>query len=443
MTHKQTMPVVHPHAAGIDVGATTHYVAIGQHPEDVRSFGCYTEDLHALSDWLKAQGITSIAMESTGSYWKGLFQRLQHDGFEVLLVNGKHTRNVKGRKTDVLDCQWIQRLHSLGLLSGSFLPDTFTATLRQYVRQRDYLIEQQAAYIKKIEQALRQMNIRLDAALSDIVGQSGRAILEAILAGQRNATVLATLVDRRVRKTKEEIIRSLTGEWKEEYLFEMQLSYELYGVIQSKIAACDSRIEQLLTQSMQQKEVVEDVPTVKKKKNKHAPKMNLQYISTQLSGGVNLYQIEGVNDAMVLALLSETGLDLSKFPNARHFCSWLALAPNNKVSGGKTLSSKTAHHNNRLAQAFRRAANAIGNMKKGALNQFFRRIAYRYGRMAAITATARKLAVIVYNMVSKKEAYRYEETVVYTERLRRIQLKSIQKKIKAMNIKPEELHFTT
>lgn len=443
MTPKQTLPVIHAHAAGIDVGSTIHYVATGQSSEDVRSFGCYTEDLHALSNWLKEQGISTIAMESTGSYWKGLFQRLQQDGFEVLLVNGKHTRNVKGRKTDVLDCQWIQRLHSLGLLSGSFLPDAFTASLRQYVRQRDYLIEQQAAYIKKIEQALRQMNIRLDAAISDIVGQSGRAILEAILAGERDAAVLATLVNWRVKKTKAEIERSLTGEWKEEYLFEMQLSYELYGIIQSKIAMCDSRIEQLLTESMQQKEVVENVTTAKKKKNKNAPRMDLQHISTQLTGGVNLYHIEGVSDAMVLSLLSETGPDLSKFSTAKHFCSWMALCPNNKVSGGKTLSSKTAHHNNRLAQAFRRAANAIGNMKKGALNQFFRRIAYRYGRMAAITATARKLAVIVYNMLTKKQAYRYEETMVYTERLRRAQLKSLQKKIKALNIKPEELNFAT
>ena len=443
MTPKQTLPVIHPHAAGIDVGSVTHYVAVGQQSEDVRSFGCYTEDLHALSHWLTEQGITTIAMESTGSYWKGLFQRLQQDGFEVLLVNGKHTRNVKGRKTDVLDCQWIQRLHSLGLLSGSFLPDASTAALRQYVRQREYLIEQQAAYIKKIESALRQMNIRLDAALSDIVGQSGRAILEAILSGERDASVLATLVNHRVRKSKAEIERSLTGEWKEEYLFEMQLSFELYNVIQSKIAACDSQIEGLLTESMQQKEVVENVTTVKKKKNKNAPKMDLQSVSTQLSGGVNLYQIEGVSDATVLALLSETSFNLSKFPSAKHFASWLALSPNNKVSGGKTLSSHTAHHNNRLAQAFRRAANAIGNMKKGALNQFFRRIAYRYGRMAAITATARKLAVIIYNMLTKKEAYRYEETVIYTERLRRLQLKNMQKKITALNIKPDELHFIT
>ena len=171
--------------------------------------------------------------------------------------------------------------------------------------------------------------------------------------------------------------------------------------------------------------------------------MDLQPISTQLSGGVNLYQIEGVSHATVLSLLSETGFDLSKFPSAKHFASWLALSPNNRVSGGKTLSSHTAHHNNRLAQAFRRAANAIGNMKKGALNRFFRRIAYRYGRMAAITATARKLAVIIWNMLTKKEAYRYEETVIYTERLRRLQLKSMQKKINALGIKSDELHFAT
>lgn len=444
MTQKQSgLPVVNLHAAGIDVGSRTHFVAVGQEQKDVRSFGCYTEDLHELSGWLKQQGITTIAMESTGSYWKGLFQRLQQDGFEVLLVNGKHTHNVKGRKTDVLDCQWIQRLHSLGLLSGSFLPDNFTATLRQYVRQRDYLIEQQASYVKKIQQSLRQMNIRLDIAIKDIVGQSGKAILEAIIGGERDPAALASLVNRRVKKGKEEIARSLTGEWKEEYLFEMMLCYDLYKVLQTKIACCDQQIERLLGNNLSQRQGADPVITVKKKKNKNAPAMNLQQISAELSGGVNLYQIEGVSDVTVLTLISETGFDLSKFVTAKHFCSWLALSPNNKVSGGKIISSKVSHHNNRLAQALRRAANAIGNMKKGSLNQFFRRIAFKYGRMAAITATARKLAVIIWNMLTRKENYRFEETIVYTERLRRIQLKNMQKKINALQIKPEELHFVT
>jgi transposase len=200
-----SMPVVNPHAAGIDVGARTHYVAVGQQAGDVRSFGCYTADMHQVARWLQQHQITTVAMESTGSYWKGLFQHLQSCGFEVLLVQGKHTKNVKGRKTDVLDCQWIQRLHSLGLLSGSFLPDDATAILRQYVRQRSHLTDQGAIYIKKMQQALRQMNIRLDVAISDITGKSGRAIVEAILAGERNPEALAALADWRVKKSKEEI----------------------------------------------------------------------------------------------------------------------------------------------------------------------------------------------------------------------------------------------
>lgn len=442
MAQKETLPVIHSHAAGIDVGSRTHFVAIGQQPDNVRSFGCYTEDLHALSSWLKEECITTIAMESTGSYWKGLFQRLQQDGFEVLLVNGRHTRNVKGRKTDVLDCQWIQRLHSLGLLSGSFLPDEATGILRHYVRQRDYLTDQAASYIKKMQQSLRQMNIRLDIAIRDIVGKSGSAIVEAILKGERDPVMLALLADYRIKKGREEVARSLNGEWREEYIFELQLSYELYQLLQTKIRTCDTEIEKLLTARLKDKQGATITSIVRKKKNKNAPRMELQQISVQLSG-VNLYEIEGVSDATVLSLLSETGFDLNKFPTAKHFCSWLALSPNNKISGGKVLSRRVTHHSSRLAQALRRAANAIGNMKKGSLNQFFRRIGFRYGRMAAVTATARKLAIIIWNMLSKKEAYRYEETVVYTERLRRLQLKNIQKKIQALQIQPAELTFVT
>jgi hypothetical protein len=235
MTQKKTqLPVVNPHAAGIDVGSRTHFVAVGQQPEDVASFGCYTADLLQLSKWLKSKGITTIALESTGTYWKGLFRQLQTDGFEVLLVNGKHTRNVRGRKTDVLDCQWIQRLHSLGLLSGSFLPDECTAVLREYVRQRDHLIEQAAIYVKKMQQSLRQMNIRLDVALRDIVGMSGKAIVQAILQGERDPYVLAALANWRVKKSKEEIALSLQGTWKDEHLFELKMSLELYEVFQQK-----------------------------------------------------------------------------------------------------------------------------------------------------------------------------------------------------------------
>lgn len=446
---KTNLPVVNPHAAGIDIGSRTHYIAVGQNAEDVRCFGCYTADYVEASRYLKAKGITSVAMESTGNYWRGLFQQLQHDGFEVILVNGKHTHNVKGRKTDVLDCQWIQRLHSLGLLSGSFLPDEFTAELRQYARNREHLIEQSAVYVKKMKQALRLMNIRLDVAIRDIVGESGRAIVDSILQGNRDAKSLASLANFRVKKSKEEIALSLEGTWKDEYLFELKMSYDLYTIFQGKIAECDKKIELLLKQHLVEKavfgktELVKNITTVKKKTNKNAPKLDLQTISIQLSGGINLYHIEGVSNTTVLTLISETSMDLSKFPTAKHFASWLALSPNNKISGGKVLSSHVAHHNNKLAQALRRAANAIGNTKAGKLNQFFRRIAFKYGRMAAITATARKLAVILWNMLTKKEQYKYEETEVYNDRLRKLQLKNIQRKIAALKITETELKFAT
>ena len=450
MSQKKTnLPVVNPHAAGIDIGSRTHFIAVGQNVEDVCSFGCYTADYVEASKYLKANGITSVAMESTGSYWKGLFQHLQQDGFEVILVNGKHTHNVKGRKTDVLDCQWIQRLHSLGLLSGSFLPNEFTAELRQYTRNREHLIEQAAVYVKKMKQSLILMNIRLDVAIRDIMGDSGRAIVEAILQGNRDPVSLASMTNFRVKKSKEEIALSLEGNWKDEYLFELKLSYDLYNIFQNKIAECDCKIDQILQQHLSEKlatgklQKVNNIPIVKKKTNKNAPKLDLQTISTQLAGGINLFQIEGVSNTTVLTLLSETSLDLSKFPTAKHFASWLALSPNNKISGGKVLSSRVAHHNNKLAQALRRAANAIGNMKTGKLNQFFRRIAFRYGRMAAITATARKIAVILWNMLTKNEPYKYEESVVYNERLRKMQLKNIQRRIRALNIQQDELNFTT
>lgn len=446
-----SMPVVNPHAAGIDVGSTTHFVAVGQQPEDVKSFGCYTQDLHQISQWLKENGVITIAMESTGSYWRGLFKHLQDEGFEVILVNGKHTRNVKGRKTDVIDCQWIQRLHSLGLLSGSFLPDGFTEVLRQYVRQREHLVEQSATYIKKMQQSLRQMNIRLDVAIRDIVGESGRAIVEAILQGQRDPFSLASLVNYRVKKSKQEIALSLQGNWKEEYLFELQMSRDLYLTFQNKIAVCDKEIEKILLQRVKEHHSLQqcnktikkaqEIKSVKKKKNKNAPQINLQHICLQLTNGINLYAIEGVSDATVLTLISETGFNLNKFITAKNFCSWMALAPNNKISGGKMMSSHVSHHNNRLGQALRRAANAIGNMKKGALSQFFRRIAFKYGRMAAITATARKLGMIIWNMLTKREAYRYEETTVYTEMLRKLQIKQLQKKIITLNIQSHEVKF--
>ena len=255
----EKMPVIHPGAAGIDLGSRFHVVAVGQRPGQVRQFGVYTEDLHELANWLIGHDIDTVAMESTGSYWKGLFVILQDYGLNPVLVNGSQVKNVKGRKSDVQDAQWIQRLHSLGLLNGSFIPDNLTDGLKQYSRHRQKLQDNGADYIKKMQKAMRLMNIRLDNVLSDVVGKSGRAIIEAVISGEKDAEVLADKMDCRVRKGREEIIRALTGDWRDSYIFELRQSYELYQFLRRQIAECDRAIEEILQQ------VAENLPVGKQR----------------------------------------------------------------------------------------------------------------------------------------------------------------------------------
>ena len=445
-TKVETVAVVNEHAAGIDVGSTSYYVAIGQEPDQVREFGCYTSQIHELCLWLKQNQITTVALESTGSYWKSLFILLEDYGLHPILVNGKYTKNVKGKKTDVLDCQWIQRLHTLGLLEGSFLPDVDTEKMRTYSRHRQGLVQNAADYIKKMQKALRLTNIRLDVVVSDITGKSGMLIIEAILKGERNPQVLASLADERIRKSQQEIIEALTGDWREEYLFELQQSYELYCYLHDKIQQCDLKMHHLLLKWVDQKESMEGNKRAlyqrrKKKPYKNELKMDVRSLFYRLSGGIDLAAIEGMGPNALLTLIAETGLDLKAFPSAKHFCSWLRLAPNNKITGKKILSSKTIAGRNRLAEALRHAANAIGRMKSGALNQFFKRIAYRKSRLAAITATARKLAVIIWNMLTYKQEYKPADQSEYMNRIRGTQLKNLQRKIRQLNVKPEELKF--
>jgi transposase len=441
----ESMPVVNSRAAGIDVGSRSHWVAIGQQKEDVREFSAYTEGLECLCKWLKECGIQTVAMESTGNYWKALYILLQGCGFEVLLVNGKFTKNVKGKKTDILDCQWIQKLHALGLLEGSFIPDNDTQQLRQYCRHRQSLIEDAASYIKKIQQSLRQTNIRLDNALSDVTGASGRAIIEAILQGHRDPDYLASLVNYRVRTPKDELIKALTGDWREEYLFELKQSYEIYKHFREKIEECEKQIERILQQRINQKQMQGEndapLPKIKRKKyNKNDPRIDLQNLSLQLTGGVDISAIEGIGANAILTVLSEVGIDFSKFPSAKHFTSWLRLAPNKKVTGGKVFSSKTPKGSNRLADALRHAAVAIGfNLKTGALHHFFQRIVFKKGKLAAITATARKLAVIIWNMMTRKTDYAYIKDEDYFLRIRSKQVKAMKRKIQILNVLPAEL----
>lgn len=447
-TKVEAVSVVNEHAAGIDVGSTSFYVAIGQVPDQVREFGCYTAQIHQLCQWLKQNQITTVALESTGSYWKTLFILLQDYELNPILVNGKYTKNVKGKKTDVLDCQWIQRLHTLGLLEGSFLPDVATEKLRTYSRHRQSLIQNAGDYINKMQKALRLTNIRLDAVISDVTGKSGTLIIEAILRGERDPQVLASLADGRVKKSQQEIVEALTGDWREEYLFELEQSYELYRYLHAKVLQCDEQIKRLLQEWVEEKENRdgEQRPSYsgqKKKAYKNELKMDVQTLFYQLSGGIDLAAIEGVGPNALLTLIAETGVDLKAFPTAKHFCSWLRLAPNNKITGKKVFSSKTVAGRNRLAEALRHAANAIGRMKQGALHQFFMRIAYRKSRLAAITATARKLAVIIWNMLTYKRNYIPADQSEYLNKIRGTQLKNLQRKIKQLNVKAEELHFVS
>jgi transposase len=443
-----SMPIVNANAAGIDVGSRSHFVAVGQSASDVREFGVYSDDLQALCLWLKEKGVTAVALESTGTYWQNLFIALVDHGLNPILVSGRFTKNVQGKKTDVQDCQYIQKMHTMGLLPASYQPTSEVEQLRQYARHRQSLLESGADCIKKMQKAMRQMNIRLDIAISDVTGQSGKAIVSAIIAGNTDAKYLASLANHKIHKSKEELERALTGIWKAEYVMELKHSFELYEFYHQKIAECDVAIEALLEKQIEDNERKdgEERPklerTERKKQNKNRPKMDIERLAYQLTGGIDLSKIDGVSGQTLLSIISEIGTEVDKFPTARQFSSWLRLAPNNRKTGGKVLSSHTPKRKNRLSLALQRAANVIGNnLKEGALHQFFVRIKIKKGYMEAVVATARKLAVIIWNMLSKKEQYKPTEDKAYTEKLRNQTIKNIQKKLKRLNISPEELVF--
>lgn len=446
----EKMPVVNPAAAGIDVGSRSHFVAVGQNKEDVKEFGVYTEDLHDLCKYLVAAGRTTVALESTGSYWQQLFVLLQQYNLNPILVNGKFTKNVKGRKTDVQDCQWIQKLHTMGMLEGSFIPDLFTEKVRQYYRHRQTLVGNAAGYINKMQKALRLINIRLDTVLRDVMGRSGKDIIEAILKGERNAEVLASLVQPGVKASRAEIISALTGDWREEYIFELRQCYEIYWYYHQKIDECDEVIKKLLTEEIRRKQKEENfvkpekIKIRKKKARKNEARINVQQLAFDLSGGIDISSVEGVGLGLVLCIISETGLDLKAFPTAKHFSSWLSVAPDIRKTGGKIINSRTRKGKGRLARAFMQSANAIGNMKtESYLVHFFKRIERRKGRTAAIVATANKLSKVIWNMLMKKQSYKPVISAAYLDRIRKVQVRNIQRKIKELNVKEDELMFVT
>ena len=438
-----SLKIIHPSAAGIDIGSKTHWVAVDQVPGNVREFGVYTRDHERLIEHLKSHQITTVAMESTGSYWQTLFHALQKAGFEVILVPGSQTRNVKGRKTDILDCMWIQKLHTLGLLSSSFLLSDYLQTLRTYYAHREHLVEQSAMYINKMQKALRLMNIRLDVAIRDLTGKSGRTIVDAILAGHRDPDYLASLAHFRVKKTQQEIAAALHGNWRDDLLFELRSCLKFYDIYKNEILACDREIQSVLLNYFSETELLaleNKAPDkqVRKQVSRNSPSFNVRQLAfAHLK--TDLFQIPGVSHSTVLCLLCNMGNNIKRFSTAKRFASWLRLVPNNKLSGGRIISSKTPKGKNAIALALRQAANSIGNQKQGPLTSFFKRIAYRKGRNAAITATARKLAIIIWNMVTKTQSFLQPNTELLLERRKNAQVKNIKMRLFRLNLTDSEM----
>lgn len=442
------MPIVNPNAAGIDIGSRFHVVSVGQGADDVKTFGVFTDDLHEICAYLKDNGVKTVAMESTGYYWKPLFVMLQSEGFEVYLVNARHIKDAKGVKSDPYDSRRLQKLHCLGLLTASYQPDEEVEVLRSFCRQRRYLVVERSRHINRMYKSLTMMNIQLGNVLSDLDGQSGLAIIRAILSGQRNPEQLAKLAHPRVKASPETIARSLEGTWRRECLFELSQCMELYEQYNQRIQACDEQIEQILKECVAAKNegelpsIPKDKKLTRKSKSKNEPGFHVGKWAYLLTDGRDLLAIPGFGQGTLLTVVSEVGWDLKKkFESAKHFTSWLSLAPNVQKSGGKVLSSKTRKNKSIAAAAFRQAANAIGNMKSHPLHSFFMRIAMRKDRLAAIVATARKLAVIYYKMVVNGEDFNYVPNEEYEKRLREKQLHKIKKQIEQYDFKLEELNI--
>jgi transposase len=402
-------PTLHPHAAGIDVGAREVYVAVppGADPRPVRRFETFTEDLLAVRDWLQGCGVDSIALESTGVYWIPLFQILEAAGLEVVLVNARHCKNLPGRKTDVQDCQWLQYLHAVGLLRPSFRPADEVCAVRSILRHRDSLMQGAARCVSHLHKSLTQMNIQLQHVISDLTGVTGRAILEAILAGERDPVTLAQLKDHRIKATREVIAKSLRGDWREEHLFTLRQSYQLWQEHQQLITACDQQIESMLQQFDTRAEkdaALAPATTSHKKPQKNEPQFLAREECFRVLG-VDLTAVPGFQTPTVLVLVCELGPGFAeKFQTAKHFGSWLGLCPDNRITGGKIYSAKTRDVKSRVATALRLAARSL-HRAQNYFGDLYRRWKARLGAPKAVTAMAHKLARVLWHLLKYRQEF--------------------------------------
>jgi transposase len=446
----EALHVTHPRAAGIDVHAAIHYVAVPADavpagfvnpdaglPPQVRTFGAGTADLEALAQWLSACGITTVAMESTGIYWIPLFELLEQRGFQVYLVNPRQTRHAPGRpKSDVLDCPWIQRLHSYGLLTASFRPEDQVVVLRSYLRQRQMLIGYAGQHVQHLQKALEEMNLKLTEVVSDVMGLTGLSIIKAILAGERNPCTLAKLRSERCKRTEAEIARALQGTWREEHLFALKQALELYETYHEHLRVCDAKIEAHLKTFEDRSDGKKAQPQGRRQRRRaNQPPFDVQAALWRWTG-VDLTAIEGVDAATALVILSEIGTDLSKFPTVKQFVSWLGLCPQHQGSAGQVKSRRVRRGSNRAARALRVAALGCHHAKN-ALGAFYRRIQARAGGGKAVVATARKIAERVYRMLRYGEAYVRQEQHAYEEAYRARQVKGLARKAQELGYRLE------
>lgn len=431
------MSVMHPYAAGADIGDTRHDIAIndGKGGHVVRTFGTFTSDVQDAVNWLKEEGITTVAMESTGVYYLTFYLMCEEAGIEPYLVNARHVKNVTGRKKDETDAMWIQRLHTCGLLKSCFQPDNDFRTLRTYVRQRKALITRSSDEVRRMQKSLEQMNIKIHTVISDILGKTGMQIIEAIIDGNRDPEDLSKLRDPRIKASREDIIKSLQGIWKDEYVFTLNQAYDTYRFYQNQIQECDQKIhDQLLIQVAKANdgEVPVDEVVIKKKGK---PKKNqfTMPVSPLLKSltGVDLCKIPSISETSAVELISEIGIDTKKWNNVKSFTSWLNVVPNTKITGGKIISSKVMKKKNKAGQTLRMACSCL-HSNKSPIGDYYRRMSYKYGGRGASLATAHKIARIIYTMLDKKQEFNFDLLIESQNKYRDQKIRLLERQIERL-----------
>jgi transposase len=429
---RRGLEVTHPDAAGVDVGGAAHFAAVRADVTDepVREFSCLTGDLHAMADWFEQCGVKIVAMESTGVYWIPLYEVLERRGFEVLLVNARHVKNVSGRKSDVLDCQWLQQLLTFGLLRGAFRPTEQMCALRALSRQRARLLRDQGRCVQHMQKAMTLMNIQLANVISDVAGTTGLKIVRAIVAGERDPHSLAAYRDARIHASEDEIAASLLGNWRDEHLFALKQALAAFEFCGTQLAECDSEVERAMSLLHAHSGTPE--PGKRRSRARNAPKFDVREHLFKICG-VDLTRIDGIDVTTAMTVISEIGTDMGRFPTVKHFTSWLGLCPGTKISGGKVLGAATKRSVNRATQALKLAAAALRS-SKSALGAYYRRMCARMDKGKAVTAAAHKLARLIYLMLTRGEEYTDQGQLYYEERYRERVVRNLSKKANELGL---------